>query len=149
MGTPCGSLPASLRACQSPAPDWGFCEGLGPAQVFVCPCLWPRIPASGPQTRERVYLSGFYSLLGKYRRSLAIYVLIFFFLNSAPSLNCLVLFKKCFILLKKFFFSLLFGCAGSFYCKEAFSSCGGQGLLFIEVHRLLIAAASLVVEHRL
>ena len=30
-----------------------------------------------------------------------------------------------------------------------FSSCGERGLLFIVVHRLLIAVASLVAEHRL
>ena len=34
-------------------------------------------------------------------------------------------------------------------CTWAFSSCGEQGLLFFEVRRLLIAVASLVVEHRL
>ena len=31
----------------------------------------------------------------------------------------------------------------------AFSSCSEQGLLFLVVHGLLIAVASLVVEHRL
>ena len=31
----------------------------------------------------------------------------------------------------------------------AFSSCSEQGLIFVEVHRLLIAVASLVVEHGL
>ena len=30
---------------------------------------------------------------------------------------------------------------------QAFSSCGKQGLLFMAVHGLLIAVASLVVEH--
>ena len=36
------------------------------------------------------------------------------------------------------------------HCLEwAFSSCGEQELLFVAVHRLLIAVASLVVEHRL
>ena len=34
-------------------------------------------------------------------------------------------------------------------CTWAFSSCNKWGLLFIEVHRLLIAVASLVVEYRL
>ena len=34
-------------------------------------------------------------------------------------------------------------------CTRAFSSCGEQGLLFVVVHRLLIAVASLVVEHGL
>ena len=34
-------------------------------------------------------------------------------------------------------------------CVRAFSSCGKRGLLFIAVHRLLIAVASLVAEHGL
>ena len=34
-------------------------------------------------------------------------------------------------------------------CAWAFSSCGERGLLFIVARRLLIAVASLVVEHRL
>ena len=34
-------------------------------------------------------------------------------------------------------------------CARAFSSCGEQGLLFIVVHGLLVAVASLVVEHGL
>ena len=34
-------------------------------------------------------------------------------------------------------------------CARAFSSCGEQGLLFVEVHGLLIVVASLVVEHGL
>ena len=33
--------------------------------------------------------------------------------------------------------------------RWAFSSCGERGLLFLVVRRLLIAVASLVVEHRL
>ena len=36
-----------------------------------------------------------------------------------------------------------------FIAVHAFSSCGEQGLLFIAVHGLLTAAASLAVEHRL
>ena len=34
-------------------------------------------------------------------------------------------------------------------CAWAFSSCGERGLLFIAVHGLLIAVASLVAEHGL
>ena len=34
-------------------------------------------------------------------------------------------------------------------CVQAFSSCGEQGLLFLVVRGLLIAVASLVVEHGL
>ena len=34
-------------------------------------------------------------------------------------------------------------------CAWAFSSCGERGLLFVAVHGLLIAVASLVAEHGL
>ena len=34
-------------------------------------------------------------------------------------------------------------------CARAFSSCGKRGLLFVAVHRLLIAVASLAAEHGL
>ena len=34
-------------------------------------------------------------------------------------------------------------------CAQAFSSCGEQGLLFVVMCRLLIAVASLVVDHGL
>ena len=34
-------------------------------------------------------------------------------------------------------------------CTRAFSSCSEQGLLFVTVHRLLIAVASLVADHGL
>ena len=34
-------------------------------------------------------------------------------------------------------------------CAWAFSSCSEQGLLFVEVRKLLIAVASLVAEHGL
>ena len=34
-------------------------------------------------------------------------------------------------------------------CVQAFSSCGERGILFTAVHRLLVAVASLVAEHRL
>ena len=36
-----------------------------------------------------------------------------------------------------------------FVAARAFSSCGEQGLLFVAVHRLLLAVASLVAEHGL
>ena len=34
-------------------------------------------------------------------------------------------------------------------CVRAFSSCGERGLLFVAVHGLLIAVASLVAKYRL
>ena len=52
-----------------------------------------------------------------------------------------------------FFFNLiiyyLFLVALGLYCVRAFSSCGERGLLFLAVRGLLIAVASLVVEHGL
>ena len=49
-----------------------------------------------------------------------------------------------------FFFIFLFlAVLGLRCCMWALSSCGEQGLLFIVVRGLLIAVASLVVEHEL
>ena len=50
------------------------------------------------------------------------------------------------------FFNLIYlflAALGLLCCTQAFSSCGERGLLFVAVHRLLIAVASLVAEHRL
>ena len=58
--------------------------------------------------------------------------LFFFFLNK-------------FIYLIYLFLAVL----GLRFCTRAFSSCGERGLLFVAVRRLLIAVASLVVEHGL
>ena len=54
------------------------------------------------------------------------------------------LFKKINLLIYLFLAVLGLCC-----CAWAFSSCGKGELLFAAVHRLLIAVASLVVEHRL
>ena len=48
-----------------------------------------------------------------------------------------------------FFFSLVLAALGVRCCMQAFSSCGQRGLLFVAVCGLLIALASLVVEHGL
>ena len=49
-----------------------------------------------------------------------------------------------------FYFISLFLAALGLRCRtRAFSSCGERGLLFIAVHGLLIAVASLVAEHGL
>ena len=49
-----------------------------------------------------------------------------------------------------FFFNIyILAALGLRCCARAFSSCDEVGLLFIAVHRLLIAVASLVAEHRL
>ena len=57
-------------------------------------------------------------------------------------------------LLCSFFFSFIYfylflAALGLGCCAWAFSSFGERGLLFIAVHGLLIAMASLVTEHRL
>ena len=44
---------------------------------------------------------------------------------------------------------LFLAALGLHCCTPAFSSCGEQGPLFVAVHGLLIAVASLVAEHRL
>ena len=48
-----------------------------------------------------------------------------------------------------YLFIYLLAALGLRCCAWAFSRCGGQGLPFIAVRRLLIAVASLAVEHRL
>ena len=63
--------------------------------------------------------------------------------SNVPWINlvCLFVFLKIIYL----FLAVLCLCC----CAQAFSSCGEQGLLFIVVCGLLIAVASLVVEHGL
>ena len=46
-------------------------------------------------------------------------------------------------------FILFLAALGLLCCAQAFSSCGERVLLFIVVHGLLIAVASLVAEHGL
>ena len=49
-----------------------------------------------------------------------------------------------------FYLFIYFGCIGSSLLRAGFfSGCGEQGLLFTEVHGLLIVVASLVAEHGL
>ena len=48
-----------------------------------------------------------------------------------------------------YFIYLFLSVLGLCCCAWAFSSCGEQGLLFFVVHSLLIAVASLAVEHGL
>ena len=58
----------------------------------------------------------------------------------------LSLFKFVFNFFKIYLFLAVLGLHG---CTQTFSSCGEQGLLFVAVHGLLIAVASLVAEHGL
>ena len=47
------------------------------------------------------------------------------------------------------FIYLFLAALGPRCCARAFSSCGERGLLFLDMHRLLIVVASLVAEHGL
>ena len=47
------------------------------------------------------------------------------------------------------FIYLFLAALGLRFCVQAFSSCGERGLLFVALRGLLIAVASLVVEHGL
>ena len=47
------------------------------------------------------------------------------------------------------FVCLFLAVLGLHCCAQVFSSCGERGLLFVVVHGLLIAVASLVAEHGL
>ena len=67
--------------------------------------------------------------------------------NSITSLAVtFLLFKKFFKLIYLFIYLFLAALALR-CCARAFSSCGERGLLFVAVLRLLIAVASLAVEH--
>ena len=62
----------------------------------------------------------------------------------------LILFFLVFVnLLYVFVFVFVLAVLGLRCCMQAFSGCREQGLLFIAVHGLLIAVASLVTEHGL
>ena len=52
-------------------------------------------------------------------------------------------------LLKKIFLFYVLAVLGLLCCSWSFSSCGKWGLLFVAVHGLLFAVASLVAEHEL
>ena len=53
------------------------------------------------------------------------------------------------LFLKNLFNLFILAALGLRCCVRAFSSCGERGLLFVAVRGLLIAVASLVVEHGL
>ena len=74
---------------------------------------------------------------------------MFYFLQGFPTpILFLNYFTNSSIFLNYFLIYLL-AALGLHCCLQAFSSCVKQGLLFVEVHGLLIAVASLVAEHRL
>ena len=61
----------------------------------------------------------------------------------------MLLFFKKFYLFIYLFVCLFMAVLGLRCCARAFSSCGEQGLLLVAVRGLLVAVASLVVEHGL
>ena len=63
--------------------------------------------------------------------------------------SILLLVCNTFYLLFFFLIYLFMTVLGLRCCMQSFSSYGKRGLLFVEVHGLLIAVASLVAEHRL
>ena len=75
----------------------------------------------------------------------------FFFARTFTKLisKSLVCFQLLFPFLFIFIYLFLFLAALGLRCMQAFSSCCKQGLLFVAVHGLLIAVASLVAEHGL
>ena len=58
-------------------------------------------------------------------------------------------FKKFFLNKFIYFIYLFLAALGLHCCARAFSSCSERGLLFVVMHGLLIAVASLVAEHGL
>ena len=74
-----------------------------------------------------------------YNVGLYIYIYIYFFFFKATSIFFIYLFN----------FIYFLAALGLRCCVWAFPSCGERGLLFVVVHGLLIAVASLVAEHRL
>ena len=63
--------------------------------------------------------------------------------------NFFILFIYFFNKFINLFIYLFLAALGLRCCARAFSGCGEWGLLFVAVHRLLIAVASFVVEHEL
>ena len=52
-----------------------------------------------------------------------------------------------FLKINLFYLFLFLAALGLCCCARAFSSCSERGLLFVAVHGLLVAVASLVAEH--
>ena len=65
------------------------------------------------------------------------------------SVDCFLCYTEGFFFFNIFIYLFIFGCVGSSFLCEAFSSCGEQGPLFIVVRGPLTVVASLVAEHRL
>ena len=69
-------------------------------------------------------------------------------MENAKNKQC-ISFKLCAGFFFYKFILFIYGWLGLRCCAQAFSSCGEWGLVFAAVRGLLIAVASLAVEHRL
>ena len=72
-----------------------------------------------------------------------------YILNKILTFHTFCLRFYSFVFFLTYLFIYLLSALGLRCYALAFSSCSEQGLLFVVVHGLLIAVASLVVEHRL
>ena len=72
-----------------------------------------------------------------------------FFLSLISLLLCTHLLPTTLLPFFSFFLSLFLAALGLCCCAWAFFNCGERGLLFVVMHGLLIAVASLVEEHGL
>ena len=117
-------------------------EGLvlsGGSEGLSIPCLYPMLVASNP----------WYSLCCSSITSASIFTWPCPWYIPVSQVSLCLFFFKFFYFLKKKLINLFLAALGLRCCSRAFSSCGGGGLLFIAVHRLLIAVVSLVAEDRL
>ena len=114
---------------------------------------WPELVTMSQPTEESLGEAGITWIFG----ALSLpyfptkFVSAYFWRGQKPSLHFILLYFILFYftLFCSILFYLFFGCIGSLLLAWAFSSCRERGLLFVVVRRLLIAVASLVVEHRL
>ena len=72
-----------------------------------------------------------------------------FFVLTFQNLVCIFFLINIYLLFIYLFIYLFLAVLGLRCCAWTFSSCGKQGPLFVVVHGLLIAVASLVAEHGL
>ena len=117
-------------------------QGLNP-----CPLHWQA--DSQPLRHQGSPLSGLllFSMIISRSIHVAANSIISFFMANIPSYIYTI--SSLSIHLSLFLIYLFLAALGLRCCTQAFSSCGKWGPLFVAVCRLLIAVASLIVEHRL
>ena len=132
----CGQRHPGLSACMVPAPHCaGESTAVSSPQDF-CPLNTIAVPQNSPNILPSIPGDCKSQQLGKRNQSQSCHV--------NPVSTCWLFFF--YIYIKIYLFLALLGLL---CCARAFSSCGERGLLFIAVHGLLIAVASLAAEHGL